>query len=291
MSKLYEKMIKSRPSFSPMQRELRSLTAEVTRQHPGGDNLKQLFRSLDITSLSSLDTESSIYSLCTKVRVVPKRFPGTPAAAAVCVYPAFTRQVSSLLSESGVRTAVVAGSFPSAQTFREILTAEVSMAAGHGADEIDVVMPPGLIKERYYDEAANIVKDIRKAAGNRVLKVIIESGVLADPAAVYSAAVIAMEAGADFVKSSTGKEPVSATPEAAWVICSAIKRYHEETGIKVGFKAAGGISDPGTALLYRSITASILGDHWLGPDLFRIGASRLANAILSSDSEESLNYF
>lgn len=191
-----------------------------------------------------------------------------------------------------MRITSVAGGFPAAQTFLEVKSLEVAMAVENGADEVDIVLNVGKMLKGHYDEAANEVEVLRKEAGSDVvLKVIIESGALKTPELIRKASLLSMEAGADFVKTSTGKIDVAATPEAAVVMCHAIKDYYEKTGRKVGFKAAGGVRTPQEAVLYYTIVKEILGDEWITTDLFRIGASSAANNILSAIEGKQIKFF
>jgi len=185
------------------------------------------------------------------------------------------------LADSGVKLAVVSASFPTSQTFTEVKVLETSLAVRMGADEIDVVIPVGTFLEGAWDQVIDELKAIRGAAGDTTLKIILETGLLKDERNIFRASIIAMESGADFIKTSTGKVSVSATPEAAWVMCCAIRDYYNETGIMIGFKPAGGIVTPDDALVYYFIVRNVLGQKWLSPEYFRIGASRLANNILS----------
>jgi deoxyribose-phosphate aldolase len=290
MSKLYEKLTKQKTAFSGMKKCIREAEAAAIAGE-SSEKSGELFSFLDLTTLSCADNIATISRFCGKATEVTKRFPDIPAPAAVCTWPNFTHQVAGLLKGSGIKTVAVAGAFPSAQTFREVRVLETVMAAGSGADEIDIVISPGIMLTKRYKDAAAIVKELREASGGALLKVIIESGSLDSYESIYHASVIAMDAGADFVKTSTGKEKISATPEAAYVICMAIKKYYEETGIKVGFKPAGGISTTRQALIYKMIVSDVLGESWLRPNLFRIGASRLANDILSVASGDNVEFF
>ena len=168
---------------------------------------------------------------------------------------------------------------------------ESKMAVEAGADEIDVVMPVGAFLGNDFALVADEIREIKAAIGEKQLKVIIESGLLGDYFQIFKASMIAMDAGADFIKTSTGKTAVSATPEAAFVICRAISDFYSETGIRVGFKAAGGIVNPEDAFNYYKIVNHILGEEWLNNTLFRIGASRLANNILSEISGCRIDHF
>ncbi|MBE0673907.1 MAG: deoxyribose-phosphate aldolase [Bacteroidales bacterium] len=280
MTKLYEKLIHDHHSFRGVGAGVEKAASEAAGGS-GSELLKSLFSHLDLTTLNSNDNNINVSALAGKVRDLPGVFPGIPNVAAVCVWPNYSGTVSSILAGTGVRTAVVSAAFPSAQSFREVKIIETSMAVEKGADEVDIVMPLGLFMEKKYDMVAAEIRELRDAAGNATLKVIIESGLLSTPENIYTASMIAMDAGADFIKTSTGKAAVSATPEAAWVMSMAIDTFFRETGIRVGLKPAGGIATVSDASLYYSIVRTVLGEDWLKPELFRIGASRLANNLLS----------
>lgn len=252
---------------------------------------RRLFTYLDFTSLDITDTEESIGAICDKLNNFPYAFPDLPGVAAICVYPRFVKLVREKLTDQKIRIASVGGSFPSSQSFTSIKAEECRMAVGAGADEIDMVLSAGDFISGNLSYVESEIKSIREAAGKAHLKVILETGVIDSPALIYDASMLAMRAGADFIKTSTGKTAVSATPEAAWVMCSAIKDFHSETGKRVGFKPAGGISTSQKAALYYVIVENILGREWLVPDHFRIGASRLANDLLKSIEGRAANYF
>lgn len=243
--------------------------------------LREIFSCLDLTSLNTSDSDASIRSFAERASQFSYSFSEISNVAALCVYPNFARVAREGLGNCGVKLAVVAASFPTAQTFTEVKILETSMAVRMGADEIDVVIPVGTFLEGALDTVIDELKEIREAAGETTLKVILETGLLKDERNIYRASIIAMESGADFIKTSTGKSTVSATPEAAWVMCRAIRDYYNETGIMIGFKPAGGIVNPDDAMVYYFIVKNMLGAKWLSPDYFRIGASRLANNILT----------
>ncbi|MDX9812681.1 MAG: deoxyribose-phosphate aldolase [Bacteroidales bacterium] len=250
-----------------------------------------ILNSIDLTSLNTSDNKSNILHLTGKVNSFSGRFSNIPNVAAICVYPNFVPVVKEKLTARNVKIASVAGSFPSSQTFRSIKVTECKMAAEAGADEIDIVIPVGAFLGKDYAMVAEEISQIKEAIGDRHLKVIVESGLLGDYENIFKASMIAMDAGADFIKTSTGKTSVSATPEAAYVMCMAISDFYSETGIKVGFKAAGGISSTAQAVNYFQIVNYCLGEEWTGNKLFRIGASRLANNILADISGTSNEYF
>jgi deoxyribose-phosphate aldolase len=241
----------------------------------------EILSVIDLTSLNTTDNKSQILHLTGKVNSFHGRYKEIPNVAAICVYPNFVPVVKEKLTAKSVKIAAVSGAFPSSQTFRAIKVAECKMAADAGADEIDIVIPVGAFLGNDFAAVADEIREIKSVIGDSQLKVIVESGLLTSHEQVFNASMIAMDAGADFIKTSTGKTNISATPDAAIVMCRAISVFYSETGIKVGFKPAGGIVTSGDAAIYFNIVRNILGEEWLSPKLFRIGASRLANNILS----------
>jgi deoxyribose-phosphate aldolase len=290
MTKLYQKLIKSCPSEAEIKKGLKKVTATIpaiTDKHL----LMSLLNMIDLTSLNTTDNRSHIIHFTGKVNSFSGRFSNIPNVAAICVFPNFVAVVKEKLTARNIKIAAVAGSFPTSQTFRSIKVTESKMAVEAGADEIDIVIPVGAFLGNDFAAVADEIREIKGAIGTKQLKVIVESGLLGDPEHIFMASMIAMDAGADFIKTSTGKTPVSATPEAAYVMCRAISDFYSETGIKVGFKAAGGIVTPAEAICYYQIVKHCLGDEWLNNTLFRIGASRLANNILSEISGCPSNHF
>jgi deoxyribose-phosphate aldolase len=280
MTKLYQKLIKTCPSGTEIKKGLKSAYANIT-----GVLDKQLLMNIlnviDLTSLNTTDNKSHIIHLTGKVNSFPSKFHGIPNVAAICTYPNFVPVVKEKLTAKNVKIVAVAGGFPSSQTFRSIKVSESKMAVDAGADEIDIVIPVGAFLGNDFATVADEIREIKETIGEKQLKVIVESGLLNDPEQIFKASMIAMDAGADFIKTSTGKINVSATPEAAFVMCRAISVFYFETGIKVGFKPAGGIVTSGDIAIYFNIVRNSLGENWLNNRLFRIGASRLANNILS----------
>ncbi len=246
---------------------------------------------MDLTSLNSTDTKSKIEKMVEKVNNFPVNYPKYPSVAAICVYPNFADVVKKKLNSQDVNIAVVGGVFPSSQSFLEVKIEECRIAVEKGADEVDIVLSLSHFLEGEYELAAKEISSIKKAIAPAHLKVILETGALSTPESIEKASVLAMEAGADFIKTSTGKMEPAATPEAAIVMCRAIKEYYRKTGKKVGFKPAGGISTPHDAILYYAIVDTILGEEWLNPELFRLGASRLANNLLTELENRPINYF
>jgi len=280
MTKLYQKLFKSSPSTSEIKKGLK----EIYRENAIVSDkqvLMTILSVIDLTSLNTTDNKSYIIHFTGKVNSFPSRFQGVPNVAAICVYPNFVSVVKEKLTAKNVKIASVAGGFPSSQTFRSIKVTESKMASDAGADEIDIVIPVGSFLGNDYAAVADEIREIKGILGEKQLKVIVESGLLNNNELIFKASMIAMDAGADFIKTSTGKVNVSATPEAAFVMCRAISDFYSETGIKVGFKPAGGVVTPGNAVIYYNIVKYCLGPEWLNSKLFRIGASRLANNILS----------
>ncbi len=218
-------------------------------------------------------------------------YPQLPNVAAICTYPNFAMVVSGTLEVSEVGTAVVAGSFPSSQTFVEVKTAETALAVADGATEVDIVFNLGLYYDEQYEELADEIAEIKHACRDARLKVILETGALKKAADIKNAAILSMWSGADFIKTSTGKVYPGATLEAAYVMCQCIKEYHKKTGRKVGFKVSGGVSTTDDAVRYYTLVKEILGDEWLTNEWFRIGTSRAANVILSSILGKETKHF
>ena len=252
---------------------------------------KQLFHCIDLTTLKCTDTEESVMKFTEKVNEFVDKYPDLENVAAICVYPNMAEIVNDTLEADNVKIACVSGGFPSSQTFMEVKVAETAMALHTGAEEIDIVMPVGKFLCGDYEGMCDEIGELKDICGEKPLKVILETGVLRSASNIKKAAILAMYSGADFIKTSTGKETISATPEAAWVMCEGIKEYYKETGRKVGFKAAGGIDSVKKALAYYTIVKEVLGEEWLNNGLFRIGASRLANQLLSEITGEETKFF
>lgn len=248
--------------------------------------------AIDLTTLTCNDSVESVTEFAQKAVTFSEAYPDIPNVASICVYPAFVETVGLAIDGTPMRITSVGGGFPASQTFLEVKMLEVAMAVENGADEVDIVLNVGKMLTGAYDEAANEVEMIRSEMDSDViLKVIIESGALKTPELIRKASLISMAAGADFVKTSTGKIDIAATPEAAVVMCQAIKDFYEKTGTKVGFKAAGGVKTPQDAALYYTIVEQILGEEWLTTELFRIGASSAANNLLSAIVGAPANHF
>lgn len=251
-----------------------------------------LFSCIDLTSLTTTDSQESITAFTRRVNDFDNEYPQYPSVAAICVFSNFAEVVQSTLEVTGVDIAVVAGGFPSGQTFTSVKIADVALAVAEGANEVDVVMNLGYLRDGNYEDLADELIEIKHTAKNALMKVILETGALKTSSAIRDASILALWSEADFIKTSTGKGYEGATPEAAWIMCQCIKEYYEKTGRKVGFKAAGGIRTAEDALKYYAIVKEVLGNEWLNPSLFRIGASSLANSLLAAMlGEEEVKYF
>ena len=251
---------------------------------------KRCFNSIDLTSLKETDTEEEIRSMVEKVNNFEENFPDIPNVGAICVFPSMVSTVKATLTEP-VGIAAVSAGFPASQTFIEVKVAETAMCVMEGATEIDVVISVGKFLAGKYDEVFEELTEIKSACRDAHLKVILETGALKTAANIKKASVLAMAAGADFIKTSTGKIPVAATPEATFIMCTAIKDWNEKTGAKVGYKPAGGIATAEDAVKHYTLVKEILGDEWLNNKMFRFGASSLANKLLSSIRQEEVKYF
>jgi deoxyribose-phosphate aldolase len=255
--------------------------------------LKRIFSLIDLTTLSEQDNIENVSRLCEKVNQQAEAFPDMPCVAAICVYPELVAIVKEKLDNPLTSIASVAGGFPASQTYTNIKVMEIEQAIGQGAEEIDIVMPVGKFLMDDLEYVDYEIQVIKQRMGPIHLKVILETGSLRDLSLIRKASLLSMGAGADFIKTSTGKISPGATPEAVVVMCCAIRDYYNRTGKKIGIKPAGGISDTRTALLYYHIVKEILGQEWLNKERFRIGASRLANRILAEffDKGPDFGYF
>jgi deoxyribose-phosphate aldolase len=275
------------------------LIASGLDQVVSNEVLKECFSIMDLTTLSPKDTPSSVRKLVEKVNSFAADYPTYPLPASVCVYPNFASVVRKTRKNPKLHVTTVAGCFPSSQSFLEVKLREIELAVRDGADEIDIVLALNSFLEGDYETAGKEIlasrECIDKVAAELgrpvVLKVILETGLLVTPERIADASFLAMENGADFIKTSTGKVEVNATPMAAYVMCQCIKKFYEQTGRKVGFKAAGGISSAMDAVCYYSIVSTILGKEWLDKSLFRFGVSRLANQLVSAVEQKTVTYF
>lgn len=252
---------------------------------------KFLFNCIDLTTLKCTDSEESVLKFTEKVNEFEERYPDLKNVAAICVYPNFAKIVSESLEVEEVGIACVSGGFPSSQTFQEIKVAETAMALHDGATEIDIVLSVGRFLSGDYEGVCDEIQELKSVCGEKHLKVILETGALKSADNIKKASILSIYSGADFIKTSTGKETPAATPEAAYVMCNTIKEYYTKTGNKIGFKPAGGINTVHDALVYYTIVKELLGEEWLTNKLFRLGTSRLANLLLSEIIGEDSKFF
>ena len=284
---LYETNLKD----AEVQAAVKRIIEEKVPQNDTLDVKEFLFGSIELTTLSTTDTEEKVLRMVEKVNRFDREYPDIPHVAAVCVYPVFTELVSKSLEVDGVEITNVCGNFPSSQARMEVKVAETRLAVADGATEIDIVLPVGKFLSGDYEGVCDDISEMKQACGAAPMKVILETGDLETASNIKKAALLSMYAGADYIKTSTGKEKVSATPEAAYVMCQAIKAYHEKTGIQIGFKPAGGINTVMDAVIYYTIVQQVLGDQWLTNKWFRMGTSRLTNLLLSEILGKETKFF
>lgn len=270
---------------------VRKIIAEKVHENDTPEVKKFLLGSVELTSLKTTDSEESIMAFTERVNQFDDSYPTLPHVATICVYPCFAKTVAETLEVEGVEIACVSGSFPSSQTFTEIKIAETALAIKDGATEIDIVLPVGKFLSGNYEDVADEIAEMKAVCGEHKMKVILETGCLKTATNIKKAALLAMYGGADYIKTSTGKLEPAATPEAAYVMCQAIKEYYEKTGIQIGFKPAGGLNSVMDALIYYTIVKEVLGDKWLSNEWFRMGTSRLANLLLSEIVGEETKFF
>ena len=290
----YEEMLKlydTQVNDADVQAAVAQITAEKVPQNNTHEVKKFLLGSIELTTLSTTDTEEKVLQMVEKVNQFDRDYPDLPHVAAICVYPVFTELVSNSLEVDGVAITNVSGNFPSSQARMEVKVAETQLAIADGATEIDIVMPVGKFLSEDYEGVCDDINELKQACSDVPMKVILETGDLVNGSNIMKAALLSMYAGADYIKTSTGKEKVSATPEAAYVMCQAIKAYYEKTGIQIGFKPAGGINTVMDAIIYYTIVKEVLGEKWLTNKWFRLGTSRLANLLLSEINGEETKFF
>ena len=275
--------------------EIAAKTAKLIEKHLEENNTlevkKFLFNCIDLTTLKCTDSEPSVMKFTEKVNEFVDRYPDLKNVAAICVYPNMAEIVNDTLEADDVKIACVSGGFPSSQTFIEVKVAETAMALHAGADEIDIVISVGKFLSGDYEGMCDEIEELKEVCGDKHLKVILETGALGSASNIKKASILSMYSGADFIKTSTGKEKPAATPEAAYVMCQAIKEYFLETGRKVGFKPAGGINSVHDALVYYTIVKELLGEEWLTNERFRLGTSRMANLLLSEMVGSETKFF
>lgn len=269
------------PDFSDIEEKIEAIRTDAEPLAADAEALQTMFSCIDLTTLSTTDSAQSVTEFVSKVNKFATDYPELKNVGGICVYPAFAPVMAQTLKVEGVQKAVVGACFPSSQTFTDIKCAEVRKAVEFGATEVDVVISVGEFLEGNYEFVSHELAEIKSVMGNARLKVILETGALSTPENIWNASLVAMNAGADIIKTSTGKISVGATPAAAYVMCSAIKAWVAAGKPKVGFKPAGGVSSVADACLYYNIVRTLLGDEWLQSSYFRIGASRLANVLLS----------
>ena len=242
---------------------VKKIIAEKVHENDTLEIKKFLMGSVELTTLKTTDSEESVMAFTEKVNQFDEAFAELPHVATICVYPCFAKTVSETLEVEGVEIACVSGSFPSSQALIEVKVAETALAIKDGATEIDIVMPVGKFLSGDYEGVCDEISELKQVCGDAAMKVILETGCLKTAENIKKASILAMYAGADYIKTSTGKEQPAATPEAAYVMCQAIKEYYEQTGIQIGFKPAGGINTVMDALIYYTIVKEVLGEKWL----------------------------
>ncbi|MEG0519166.1 MAG: deoxyribose-phosphate aldolase [Bacteroidales bacterium] len=278
------------PDMQELDRKLSGIQANLqTWMTP--NHLADCLGYMDLTTLNSTDTPAKVTTLAQKVNMFHTKYPDYPTPASICIYPNLGQTVKGALTVPNVNVTVVAGVFPTSQSFPAVKLLECEMAAERGADEIDIVLALNKFLANDFAGASQEISDIKKVLGDKHLKVILETGALGSADKIAAASFLAMEAGADFIKTSTGKMEPAATPMAALIMCECIKVFYERTGKKIGFKPAGGMVAPKDAICYLAIVDSILGKEWLTPTLFRLGASRLANNLLSELEHKTVSYY
>lgn len=267
----------------------------LLKDHLQENNTKEvkqfLLNSVELTTLKTTDSEDSVLKFVEKVNKFDDVYPELGHVATVCVYPCFAKICHDILENEEVEIACVAGSFPSAQTFLEVKIAETALAIKDGATEIDIVIPVGKFLSGDYEGMCDEIAEIKAVCGDKKLKTILETGCLKTAKNIKTASILAMYAGADYIKTSTGKLEPAATPEAAFVMCQAIKEYHDKTGIQIGFKPAGGMKTVEDALTYYTIVKEVLGEKWLTNQWLRLGTSSLANKLLSDIEGKEVKFF
>ena len=290
LSKYEQALSKYRTNISDdeVRNAVRQIIAEKVHENDTTEVKKFRLGSVELTTLKTTDSEDSVLAFTEKVNKFDETYPDLPHVATICVYPCFAKTVSESLEVDGVEIACVSGSFPSSQALIEVKVAETALAIKDGATEIDIVMPVGKFLSGDYEGVADEIEELKEVCGDVKMKVILETGCLKTAANIKKASLLAMYAGADYIKTSTGKLEPAATPEAAYVMCQAIKEYYEETGIQIGFKPAGGLNSVMDAL---TIVKEVLGEKWLTNQWLRLGTSRLANLLLSEVTGEETKFF
>jgi len=274
-----------------VKREVAALLANHLEENNTIAVKKFLLNSVELTTLKTDDSEDSVMHFVEKVNKFDDVYPELGHVATVCVYPCFASICHDTLENEEVEIACVSACFPSSQSFIEVKIAETALALKDGATEIDIVQSVGRFLAGDYETVADEIAELKEVCGERKLKVILETGCLKTASNIKKASILAMYAGADYIKTSTGKLEPAATPEAAYVMCQAIKEYYAETGIQIGFKPAGGMKTVEDALKYYTIVKEVLGEQWLNNTMLRLGTSSLANKLLSDIQGETIQFF
>ena len=278
-------------SDAEVKNAVKQIIGEKVHENDTPEVKKFLMGSIELTTLKTTDSDTSVLAFTERVNKFDEVYPNLPHVATICVYPCFASVVSEALEVDGVEIACVSGSFPSSQALIEVKVAETALAIKDGATEIDIVMPVGKFLSGDYEGVCDDISELKETCGDKKMKVILETGCLKTAENIKKASILAMYAGADYIKTSTGKLEPAATLEAAYVMCQAIKEYYDKTGIQIGFKPAGGLNTVMDALIYYTIVKEVLGEKWLTNQWFRLGTSRLANLLLSEVEGEEIKFF
>lgn len=270
---------------------VKKIISEKVPENDNNEVKKFLLGSVELTSLRTTDTEEEILAMVEKVNKFASEYPNLPHVGAVCAYPCFTKLIADSLEVDGVDITNVTGCFPSSQALLEVKTIETALAVKDGATQIDIVLPVGKFLSGDYEDVCDTISELKQTCGDIPMKVILETGDLKNAKNIKTAALLSMVAGANYIKTSTGKEKISATPESVYVMCLAIKEFYEKTGIQVGLKPAGGINTVMDAVIFYTIYKEILGEKWLDNYWFRLGTSRLTNLLLSEIEGKEINFF
>ncbi len=290
----YEEMLASYNTNISDEEVAAAVAKIIEKKVPENDTLevkKFLMGSVELTTLKTTDSEESVLKFTERVNDFDDTYPDLPHVATICVYPCYASIVSQSLQVEGVEIACVSGSFPSSQALIEVKVAETALAIKDGATEIDIVQSVGKFQNGDYETVCDEISELKAVCGDKKMKVILETGLLKNASEIKKASLLAMYAGADYIKTSTGKEKPAATPEAAYVMCQAIKEYYDKTGVQIGFKPAGGLNTVHDALVYYTIVKEVLGEKWLTNQWLRLGTSRLANLLLSEVVGEEVKFF
>jgi deoxyribose-phosphate aldolase len=270
---------------------VKKIIAEKVHENDTLEVKQFLMGSVELTTLKTTDSDESVMAFTERVNQFEAEYPNLPHVATICVYPRFAKTVAETLEVDGVEIACVSGGFPSSQALIEVKTVETALALKDGATEIDMVMSVGAFLSSDYETVCDEIQQMKETCGEQKMKVILETGCLKTAKNIKTASILAMYAGADYIKTSTGKLKPAATPEAAYVMCQAIKEYYDETGIQIGFKPAGGLNSVMDALTYYTIVKEVLDEKWLTNQWLRLGTSRLAYMLLSEVTCEEVKFF